>query len=222
MDAYIAMIPKTDGDSTPLNQRPLSVLPVVYRLWASVRLGLLWEWVKGWLLKSVFSLGNGLSSVEAWFSAALDTEEVLSGVGGDQLHVMVADVIKSFDTVDRSILACALGRLGLPDRFRRVYFSYRSHVRLRFKLAACLGEPWVLGWWYSTGFFLRMVFVVALYVPWCRHLEVMPGVKPQLYADNRKYSAEHPGALFVYVLLVKMCHLVSVSFLAPPSQLGRL
>ena len=33
LDAYIVMIPKVDGDSTPLGQRPLSVLPVVYRLW---------------------------------------------------------------------------------------------------------------------------------------------------------------------------------------------
>ena len=49
-----------------------------------------------------------------------DIEEVLSGTGGDQLHVMFADVIKSFDTVDRSILDCALGRLGLPDWFRNV------------------------------------------------------------------------------------------------------
>ena len=32
LDAYIAMIPKADGDSTPLGQRPLSVLPVAYRL----------------------------------------------------------------------------------------------------------------------------------------------------------------------------------------------
>ena len=31
--AYIAMIPKTDGDATPLGQRPLGVLPIVYRLW---------------------------------------------------------------------------------------------------------------------------------------------------------------------------------------------
>ena len=31
LDAYIAMIPKTDGDATSLGQRPLSVLPVVYR-----------------------------------------------------------------------------------------------------------------------------------------------------------------------------------------------
>ena len=57
------------------------------------------------------------------------------GLVCDQLHVMVADVIKSFDTVDRSILDCALGRLGLPDWFRKVYFSFHSQVRLRFKLA---------------------------------------------------------------------------------------
>ena len=98
--------PKADGDSPPLGQRPLSVLPVVYRLWASFRLGHLREWVEGWLPGSVYSLGNSLSAVEAWFSTALDIEEVLSGTGGDQLHVMIADFIKSFDTVDRSILDC--------------------------------------------------------------------------------------------------------------------
>ena len=38
LDAFIAMIPKTDGDATPLGQRPLSVLPVVYRIWASARM----------------------------------------------------------------------------------------------------------------------------------------------------------------------------------------
>ena len=57
------------------------MLPVVYRLWASLRLGHLQEWVEGW-------------------------------------------------------------RLGLPGRFRRVYFSFHSQNRLRFKLAAGLGEPW--------------------------------------------------------------------------------
>ena len=32
LDAYIAMIPKTDGDATLLGQRPLTILPVVYRI----------------------------------------------------------------------------------------------------------------------------------------------------------------------------------------------
>ena len=57
---------------------------VFYRLWASLSLGHLRDWVEGWFPKSVFSLGDGLSlsSVEAWFATALDNEEVLSGVGG--------------------------------------------------------------------------------------------------------------------------------------------
>ena len=144
----------------------------------------------------IFCLGHGLSSVDAWFSAALDTEEVLSGVGGDQLHVMVADVIKSFDTVDRSILECALVRLRLPDWFRRSYFSHHSQVRLRFELAAGLGEPWCRDGGSPQGCPLSMVFIVALYVPWCRHLDALPDVKPQLYADNLTGSAERPRALF--------------------------
>ena len=41
-----------------------------------------------------------------------------------------------------------------------------------------------------------MIFLVALYVSWCRHLDALPDVKPQLYADNLKCSAERPRALF--------------------------
>ena len=192
----IALIPKADGDSTLLGQRPLSVLSVVYRLWASRRLGHLRDSVEGWLPMSVFSLGNGLSFVEAWFATALDIDEVLSGVGGDQLHVMVADVIKSFDTVDRSILDCTSGRLRLPSWFRRTYFAYHSHVRLRFKLAARLVESWCRDGGVPQGCPLSMVFSVALCAPWCRYLESLTDVKPQLYADNLKCSAQCPRALF--------------------------
>ena len=59
----------------------LSVSPVVNRLWASLRLGHLRDWVEGWLPESVFSLVSGLSSVKAWFVTALDIEEVLSIFG---------------------------------------------------------------------------------------------------------------------------------------------
>ena len=58
LDAYIAMIPKTDGDATPLGQRPLSVLPVVYRIWASAR-SQLDGWFRSWVPDSVFSAGGG-------------------------------------------------------------------------------------------------------------------------------------------------------------------
>ena len=115
LDVYIAMIPKTDGDATPLGQRPLSVLPVVYRIWASARMMQLEGWFKFWVPDSVFSAGGGRGSVEAWYTTALDIEEVLSGAADSHVHLFVADVIlKSFDTVDGWILDSVLSRHGLP------------------------------------------------------------------------------------------------------------
>ena len=99
-------------------------------------------------------------------------------MGGDQLHVMVADVIKSLDTVDKSFLGCALGRLGLPSWFRKVYFSCHNQVRLRFKFAAGLGESWCRDGGIPLCCPLSMVFIVALPVPWCRHLEALPSLGP--------------------------------------------
>ena len=142
----------------------------------------------------MFSLGNGSSSVEAWFSTTLDIEGVLAGTGGDQLHVMVADVIRSIDTVDTSILDFALGRLRLPDWFCQTYFSFHSQVRLKLSLLLVLVHLGV-----GMVVFLRVVHLVwCLLLPcmslWCCHLESLPDVKQQLYADNSKCSAKRPGA----------------------------
>ena len=61
---------------------------------------------------SVNSAGGGRSSVEAWYTAALDTEEVLSGAVDSDIHLCVADVSKSFDTVDRCVLGRVLSSLA--------------------------------------------------------------------------------------------------------------
>ena len=136
------MIAKTDGDATPHGQGPLSVLPFVYRLWASARMGQLGDWFKSWVLDSVLSAGGGRGSVEAWYTSSLDIEEVLTGATDSHVHLFVADVVKSFDTVDSGILDRVLSSLGLPGWFRHAYFEYHAHVRLRFKLASGLGRSW--------------------------------------------------------------------------------
>ena len=195
LDAYIAMILKADGDSTSLWQRRLCVLPVIYRLWASVRLGHIQNWFHLWVPDMVFSAGKGVSSVDAWYATSLDIEEVLSGAVEGHVHLFVADVIKSFDTVDRGFLDCALGRLGLPDWFRSVYLSYYAKVRLRFKLATGLGEAWTRDGGIPQACPLSMVFLVALYVPWCRYLSAQHGGTPQLYADNLKCTTKGGQAL---------------------------
>ena len=66
LDAYIAMIAKVDGSAAPLGQRPLCVLPVVYRIWASARMVQQEGWFRSWVPDLVFCAGGGRSSVVAW------------------------------------------------------------------------------------------------------------------------------------------------------------
>ena len=73
-----------------------------------------------------------------------------------------------------------LSSLGLPAWFRHASFEYHLHVRLRFKLAAGLGEPWTRDFGIPHGCPLSMMFFVALYLPWCRYLSAQVGVEPHL------------------------------------------
>ena len=161
------MIPKADGDASPLGQRPLSLLPIVYDIWASGRMGQLDGWFKSWVPDSVFSAGGGRGSVEAWYTSSLDIEEVLAGAADSHVHLFVADDIESFDTVDRGILDRVLCSLGLPGWFRHAYFECHARVWLRFKPASGLGEPWTRDGGIPQGCPLSMMFIVALYLPWC-------------------------------------------------------
>ena len=67
--AYDAVRPKADGDATPapLGQCPLSVLPVVYRIWASA-----WMVQLGGLVSGLGFLDLGLRCWWwSWFGGSL-------------------------------------------------------------------------------------------------------------------------------------------------------
>ena len=64
-------------------------------------MGQLEGWFRSWVPDSVYSAGGGRGSVEAWYTSALDIKEVHIGTTDSDIHLFVADVIKSFDTVDR-------------------------------------------------------------------------------------------------------------------------
>ena len=141
LDAYIAVIPKTDVDATPLGHRPLSVLPVVYRIWASPRMVQLEEWFGAWVPDPVFSAGGGRGLVEAWYTTALVLRKCCL-VPLTLMYISSWLMLSSHLTLLIGILDRVLSSLGLPGWFRHVYFEYHAHVRLRFKLASGLGEHW--------------------------------------------------------------------------------
>ena len=62
-EGYTALIPK-DGPQGPLNTRPLTVLSMVYRLWASIRLADAITWQVSWAHPSAFGFRPARSAMD--------------------------------------------------------------------------------------------------------------------------------------------------------------
>ena len=165
---------------------------------ASARMVQLEGWFKSWVPDSVFSAGGVVGvRLRPGVPLHLTKKKCLQVLSVSNVHVFVADVVKSFDTVDRGILDRVLCSLGLPAWFRHAYFEFHAHVRLRFKLAAGLGEPWTRDGNIPQGCHSSVMFIVALYLPWCRYLENSAWCFPELYAENLKCVCMHP-VLFLH------------------------
>ena len=87
LQSYLSFISKGAGEE-PLAQRPLSILTLVSRLWAAVRLGQVSEWSQQWLHKSCIA-APGRSADEIWarlsgkIEVALAMKRVLGGLNFD-------------------------------------------------------------------------------------------------------------------------------------------
>ena len=108
---------------------------------------------------------------------------------------LLLDNIKSFDTVDRKILDRVLSSLGLPGWFRHACFEFHSHVRLRFNFASGLGLPWTRDGGIPQGCPLSMMFIIALYLPWCRYLAAHAGFSLNCTLIILKCVSGDPGLL---------------------------
>ena len=86
-----------------------------------------------------------------------------------------------------------LSSLGLPGWCRHAYYEYHARVRLRFKLATGLGEPWTRDGGIPHSFPLSMMFIVALCLPWCRCLAAHKGFS---HSCTLTISSAYLGTLF--------------------------
>eukprot|EP00969_Alexandrium_andersonii_P187095 8267599-Alexandrium_andersonii.AAC.1 len=73
--ARVAIVEKPGGDPlSPLGYRLLTVLPVVYRRWASIRLRHVDDWVSSWALPEMYAGVPGRGAQRAWWETAWRAE----------------------------------------------------------------------------------------------------------------------------------------------------
>ena len=172
----LAFLAKEGGDPLdPLCYRVLTILPNLYRRWASLRLRQLREWVLRWAPDECFAGVPGKGAADAWWAEGAELEVLrLSGVpyvGG------MVDLVKCFDTIPRDIVYALLLRAGLPRGILRAYRSYLEGLQVLNTLEGGVGREFTKECGLPQGDPWSMAMISLLVRPWLlrlKRLQVVP------------------------------------------------
>ena len=132
LDAFVAMIPKAAGGSRPQDQRPITVLDVLYRIWSK---GVVLTW--GPTLHGQY-LGTAAMGFRAE-SGTLHAAQLLSDVialrrrQSAPLWLASFDIEKCFDSLPWWALFRILAHTGIPTPVVAAFESFYRHLRRRFR-----------------------------------------------------------------------------------------
>ena len=147
LDAYVVMIPKASGGYRPQDQRPITVLDLVYRIWSK---GLVREWgpaIQRDLLGSA-AMGFRMQSGPLHVAQLLSDLIVLRQRQRKPLYLASFDLEKCYDTIPWWAVFGVLQVSGAPPaRVTALQYFYR-HLRRCFRYGQVEGT-----WWTATNGF---------------------------------------------------------------------
>ena len=137
-EGYTVLIPK-EGPPGPLNTRQPTVVSMVYRLWAGVRLVDAITWQESWAHPAAFGFRLARSALDG--AAVIQVLLELCRLRGWAVVRMSINYIKCFHLISQAVVLALALELGMdPGTCRALGAMYKQHRRA-FKIAGAL-SPW--------------------------------------------------------------------------------
>eukprot|EP00973_Karenia_brevis_P084880 11778566-Karenia_brevis.AAC.1 len=128
--ALITLISKGQG-AKPEDLRPISVMSVVYRLWAIRRLQDLRQWQETWASKGQHGYRPGHCPEDVFWRVSLRVERAL--LDGSPLYGISFDFKKCFDMVPHDVMFRLVEELGMVREILGPLRSIYCNLRRRFR-----------------------------------------------------------------------------------------
>ena len=198
---YLCLIPKPDSDGSPASLRPLSILSVVYRLWASTRLQELMIWQESWAHSAQSGFRSGLDCADSWHPLALKVEQAL--LNGHDLAGCFLDFEKALNLLPLHEIILPLAvRMGLPQPFVACLSNLYSRPLRVFKHAKGFGSAVSSDRGIVQGCPISVVLLNLLVAVFMRLVDRnLPSVKPRAYADDISCSSSQVHAVSQFLNL---------------------
>ncbi len=178
----VALLPKPGGSSGALGQRPIGILPLVYRIWAAARKPTVHAWQAGRDEPAVWGCRRGRSAEAAAWEAAAHAE-VQAALGRTSASALL-DCSKCYERVNHAVAARAVVRERFPARPAQLALDIYGASRF-VRVAGATAEPRrpvsgiVAGCGFAVGI-LQAVLAEPLRVLQRR----VPSAAPRTYVDD--------------------------------------
>ena len=179
--SYTTLIPK-GASRTPLSLRPITVLPVPYRIYASLRCQTLLQWQESWIHSSQFAFCKGRSTTSLNSSLSFDLlsrYQSCNAFAGIQF-----DFAKCFDSIPYSVIWDVLQYHGCDNNFITLLQHLYTNMQRCFRYAGCIGSIWYATNGLLQGDPLSVVILNCVLAPLLRQLSLVSDLTIYAFADD--------------------------------------
>ena len=139
--AYVAMIPKAAGGTRPQDQRPITVLDILYRVW-SKGVALAWTPMLQQTYLGQAALGFRAGAGTLHVAQLLTDLMALQKKRRQELWLASFDVEKCYDSLPWWAVFGVMQKAGIEPRVVSCFRSFYQQLVRRFRYGQVEGEPW--------------------------------------------------------------------------------
>ena len=179
--SYTTLIPKGLA-RTPLSLRPVTVLPVPYRLYASLRCQTLLKWQDTWIHSSQFAFCKGRSTTSLNCHLSFDLLSRYQQYGC--FAGLQFDFAKCFDSIPYSVIWSTLKHYGCDPTFVALLSHLYGNMLRCFRYAGCIGSFWSATNGLLQGDPLSVVILNCVLCPLVNKLSTIGDLSVYAFADD--------------------------------------
>ena len=180
---FVIALEKIPGASATGQFRPITLLPIVYRLWGSIRAKELLQHLCQFAPATCTGNLPGRQASQVWYTIMSDIER--SQLEAGQMSGAVLDLIKAFNLIPRVPVFGILKLLGICPQVAIAWNQALHQLERRFQIRNCTGPPHRSTTGFPEGCALSVVSMLALNLVGHAYIKLRyPDVTLWTYVDN--------------------------------------
>lgn len=191
LKALVVCLEKHAGAETVNDYRPITLLSIAYRCWASARTNQLLTHLSKMRAPHQCGFTQDCMPADIWFWIQSGIEASIAS-GGSKCGI-VADIVKCYNCIPRQPLWPLLQCLGIPSFFTHCWSRFLDGLQRSFVIRQSVGPVAASTCGYPEGCPLSCAAMTALDIAWhCWQTHYAPSARALSFVDNLEVTGSGP------------------------------